>query len=324
VTAQRVGRSGSGADGGAEGGAEGGADAGGGAGAGGRAAVRVTWLGHSTVVIDLTGADGRTTRLVTDPLLGRHAGMLRRRGDQPAPEAWGGADAALVSHLHHDHAELRSLRLLGDVPVLAAPANARWLRGKGLRGVGLEGAWHDSAPHGAGGWHAGGWHAGEWHDVAGAQVRLTPAVHGHRPMPHRPNAAVGHLVRAAVVGGGAPGPTLWAVGDTERFPAVGRVRDLAGGRLDVALVPVSGWGPRLSGGHLGPAAAAEVCAEVGARVAIPVHWGTLHAPGGRYLPPGWMDHAGVAFAAALRRAAPGATAVVLRPGESWGESWGER
>lgn len=292
--------------------------------------LRVTWLGHSTVVLDVAGPDGRATRLVTDPLLHRHAGLLRRRGDRPAADAWRGAHAALVSHLHHDHAELRSLRLLGDVPVLAAPANARWLRSKGLRGVGLEGTWRDTVhdaraggrsghvtrPAGAGGPRA--WHPGPWHDVAGAQVRLAPAVHGDRPMPHRPGAAAGHLVRAAGVDGeeGA-GPTVWAVGDTEHFPGIGHVRDLAGGRVDVALVPVAGWGPRLSGGHLDAVRAAEVCAEVGVRVAVPVHWGTLHAPGGRHLPPGWMDHAGEGFAAAVRRVAPDTRAVVLRPGRAW-------
>ncbi len=292
---------------------------------GGAPALRVTWLGHSTVVLDLRGADGRTTRVVTDPLLGRNAGLLRRRGGRPAGEAWRHVDAALVSHLHHDHAELRSLRLLGDVPVLAARANARWLRGKGLRGVGLEAPWQERVADGrAGGARRHGGdrgdgdrHEGDWYDVAGAQVRLTPAVHGHRPMPHRPNAASGHLVRATPGRGSAGGPTVWAVGDTERSPLLTRVPDLAEGRVDVALVPVSGWGPRLSGGHLGPVQAAEVCAEVGARVAVPVHWGTLHAPGGRHLPPGWMDHAGDAFAAALSRTAPEARAVVLRPGETW-------
>ncbi|MCK9795579.1 MBL fold metallo-hydrolase [Isoptericola sp. 4D.3] len=273
----------------------------------------MTWLGHSTAVLDLTGPDGVTTRLVTDPLLRRHAGVLRRRGAGPDAAAWAGADAALLSHLHHDHAELGSLRLLGDVPVLTAPANARWLRSKGLRGVGLE------PPSGV-----PGHHGGAWHDVAGVQVRLTTAVHGDRPMPHRPNAANGHLVRLPARGAGAAGApavaaaaTVWVLGDTEHFPGVGRVRDLAGGRVDVALVPVSGWGPRLSGGHLGPRAAAEVCAEVRPRVAIPVHWGTLHVPGGRDLPRGWMDHAGAAFAAAVHRLAPGVRAVVLRPGASW-------
>ncbi|MCA5893191.1 MBL fold metallo-hydrolase [Isoptericola sp. NEAU-Y5] len=280
--------------------------------AGGR--LRVTWLGHSTVVLDLAGPGGATTRLVTDPLLHRHAGLLRRRGQRPAELAWKGADAVLLSHLHHDHAELRSLRLLGDVPVLAASSSARWLRGRGVRGVALEGAWVVAG-------RVETWRSGPWHDVGGVQVRLAPAVHGHRPMPHRPNAATGHLVRlrgrGAGTGAGAAGPTVWAMGDTERFGSMGRVRDLAGGRLDVALVPVSGWGPRLSGGHLGPWQAAEVCAEAGVGVAIPVHWGTLHAPGGRHLPRGWMDRAGDAFAAAAARVAPATDVVVLRPGESW-------
>ncbi|MCB7137740.1 MBL fold metallo-hydrolase [Cellulosimicrobium marinum] len=255
----------------------------------------VTWLGHSTVVLDATAPGGPPTRLVTDPLLHRHAGLLRRRGDRPA-EVWRDADAVLLSHLHHDHAELRSLRLLSGTPVLTAPANARWLRTKGLRGVGLDDTWHDVGDPDA--------------DVA---VRLAPAVHGHRPMPHRPNAATGHLVRV----GRAPGVRVWAVGDTERFGAMAHLAALAGGPVDVALVPVSGWGPRLSGGHLGPVEAARACAEVGVRVAVPVHWGTLHAPGVRNLPRGWMDHAGAAFEAAAHREAPGTRVVVLAPGESW-------
>jgi len=255
--------------------------------------LRVTWLGHSTVVLDARTPDG-DVRLVTDPLLRRHAGLLRRRGVRPA-EVWRGADAVLLSHLHHDHAELGSLRLLGDAPILTAPANARWLRSKGLTGVGL----------------GAGPERGAWHDVgAHVRVRLAPAVHGHRPMPHRPNAAVGHLVRTDRW-------TLWAAGDTESYPGMAHLPALAGGPLDVALVPVAGWGPRLSGGHLGPVEAARVCATVGVRVAIPVHWGTLHAPGGQNLPRGWMDHAGAAFAAAVRRWAPRTRAVVLAPGESW-------
>jgi len=260
----------------------------------------VTWLGHSTVVLDVTGPGGAAVRVVTDPLLHRHAGLLRRRGDRPA-EVWRGADAVLLSHLHHDHAELRSLRLLPDVPVLTARANARWLRAKGLRGVGLDGGWHPVGDERA--------------DVA---VRLAPAVHGHRPMPHRPNAANGHVVRVGTGPAGTDaGVRVWVVGDTERYPAMAHLPALAGGPVDVALVPVSGWGPRLSGGHLGPVQAARACAEAGVGVAIPVHWGTLHAPGVRDLPRGWMDHAGAAFEAAAHRLAHGPRVVVLDQGESW-------
>lgn len=262
--------------------------------------LRVTWVGHSTVVLDLggTGPDGTgRVRLLTDPLLGRHAGLLRRRGGPPA-DAWRGADAVLLSHLHHDHAEPASLRRLPGVPVLAAPSSARWLRDRGLAGVGL-------GPD-------------DRHAVApGVEVRLAPARHDHRPMPHRPNAATGHLVRATGPGGAV---VVWAVGDTEPFPALAHVAGLAGAPVDVALVPVGGWGPRLSGGHLDPAQAARVCAAAGVRWAVPVHWGTLHAPGGRHLPRGWMDRAGAAFAAAVEREArhaPGLRAAVLAPGGSW-------
>jgi L-ascorbate metabolism protein UlaG (beta-lactamase superfamily) len=248
--------------------------------------VRVRWLGHATTVLDVAGV-----RVVTDPLLRRHAGVLRRRGGRaPRTSDWRGADVALVSHLHHDHAEVGSLRLLGPVPVLAAPTSAHWLAAHGLHGVGLA--------------------DDEWWRWPGTDVRVrtVPAEHGHRPMPHRPNAATGFVVRG-------DGTTVWFAGDTGPFPGLARVPELAGAPVDVALVPVGGWGPRLSGGHLDPLEAARVCASVGARVAVPVHWGTLHAPASRRLPPGWMDRAGRAFEAAARRVAPDVEVRVLEPGD---------
>lgn len=250
--------------------------------------LRVTWLGHSTVVLDIGG-----TRLITDPLLHRHVGLLRRRGGAPEPRTWRGAHAVLVSHLHHDHAELRSLRLLGDVPVLTAAANARWLRGKGLTG-------------------ATGAADGAWVGVGNGEVRvrLTRAVHGQRPMPHRPNACSGHLIRAAT-------GSVWIAGDTELFAGMADVVPTLGSAVDLAVVPVGGWGPRLSGGHLGPDEAARACALVHAAVAVPVHWGTLHPPGGRHLPPRWMERAGDEFVDSLARHAPDCTPVVLRPGQAW-------
>ena len=90
--------------------------------------MEITWLGHSTVVVDLDGV-----RIVADPLLGRNDGILRRRGEQPPTPAWEGADAVLLSHLHHDHAEVPSLRRFPGVPVLTAPDNAVWVNARGPR-----------------------------------------------------------------------------------------------------------------------------------------------------------------------------------------------
>ena len=249
--------------------------------------LRVTWLGHSTVVLDLDGV-----RLVADPLVRRHAGILRRRGLQPFGSAWAGADAVLLSHLHHDHAEVGSLRFFRDVPMYTAPANAAWVRRKGFDGRGLEdGQW---APLGRDGQ---------------VEVRLVKAIHEARPMPHRPNAANGHLVRG-------PSGVAWVAGDTELFAEMAQLADLAGARIDLAIVPVGGWGPRLSAGHMGPEEAAAACAMSGAAWAVPVHWQTLHVPGGHRWPRGWMDAAGPRFEAAMARVAPQCQAAVLAVGDS--------
>src|SRR3954464_8290273 len=99
--------------------------------------LELTWLGHSSTVIDV-GA----VRVLTDPVLRRHNPPLRRRGPAPQEAAWRGGDAVLLSHLHHDHADLPSLRRLDGVPAYTAPSNAHWLRRRGLLGVPLEeGQW---------------------------------------------------------------------------------------------------------------------------------------------------------------------------------------
>jgi L-ascorbate metabolism protein UlaG (beta-lactamase superfamily) len=247
--------------------------------------LRLTWLGHSTVVLEADGA-----RILTDPLLGRHSGLLRRRGPAPTPGQWRDVDAVLLSHLHHDHAHLATLRTFRS-PVVTAATNARFLRRHGVTQALDPGD--------------------DWYDVRGTtvQVRLTRADHHHRPMPHRPNAANGHLVRA-------DGARVWIAGDTALFDDMAAIPRLAGGPIDLAVVPIGGWGPRLSGGHLGPADAAEACRLVGAAAAIPYHWGTFHLPGAAELPAGWMSRPGELFPAELARRAPGCRALVLAPGES--------
>ena len=249
--------------------------------------ITLTWLGHASVVLDIDGV-----RLVADPLLRRHNGVLRRRGDRPEGQAWFGAHAVLLSHLHHDHAEVGSLKMLGDVPVLTARENAVWVNRKGLAGRGLA--------------------EGEWVGVGGREdvsVRLVTAIHHSRPMPHRPNAANGHLVRG-------PSGVVWIAGDTDLYPDMASLGELAGAPVDVAVVPIGGWGPRLSPGHMGPVEAAEACRLSGARWALPVHWKTLHVPTGEMFPRGWMDRAGPRFSEALARHAPSCEALEVDVGGS--------
>jgi L-ascorbate metabolism protein UlaG (beta-lactamase superfamily) len=214
------------------------------------------WIGHSTVRVELAG-----TVVLTDPVLTRVVGPLRRVVPLPPAAAWSGVDLVLVSHLHEDHLHLPSLRLLDDDARVVVPRGAgAWLRSHGVRWV------DELAP-------------GESLVHRDLRVTAVPAVHsGHRWGPrltHGPvAAAVGHLVEGA-------GATVYACGDTDLFDGMARIGDRG---IDVALVPVWGWGPTLGPGHLDPGRAAEAVARVRPRVAVPVHWGTLTLAGGTVVP----------------------------------------
>jgi L-ascorbate metabolism protein UlaG (beta-lactamase superfamily) len=230
--------------------------------------VRATWLGHAGVVLDIGGA-----RLVTDPLLRRRVGILYHRTDVPVHAHVEDVDAVLLSHLHLDHADLPSLRRLGHVPVLGHPDNVPWLARAGL-GV-LDGG------------------ADDWVTVApGVEVLLVRAIHEARPMPHRPNGATGMLVR----GGGV---VVWFAGDTSLHEEMHLLPDLAGAPVDLALLPIGGWGPRLSPGHLGPDEAAQAAARAQARHVLPIHYGTIHLAGWPAGHLDWTVEPGRRFASAL-------------------------
>ncbi|MGY1709239.1 MBL fold metallo-hydrolase [Geodermatophilus sp. SYSU D00758] len=213
------------------------------------------FLGHSTVRVELAGVT-----VLTDPLLTSRVGPLRRVVPPPAPETWAGVDLVLVSHLHGDHLHLPSLRRLGPDVRVAVPRGAgSWLRRRGLRDV-VEVAPGESFAHGP------------------LTVTAVPAAHsGHRWGPRLTSGpdtrAVGHLLEGG-------GKTVYVSGDTGLFDGM---RELAGA-LDVALLPVWGWGPSLGPGHLDPQEAAEAVARLRPRLAVPVHWGTLAVRGATALP----------------------------------------
>lgn len=248
----------------------------------------VTWLGHATVVIE-----GAGVRLLTDPLLRPWTTGLARIGLPPHRDHWGDPDVVLLSHLHHDHADVRSLRMLRPAPVVSGAANIRWARKRGLAGIRLE----------PGGWTTLTGTSGE------VEVLLVRADHHARPMPHRPNDAHGFLIRSEE-------SVVWFAGDTSLHDEMARFADLAGREVDLALVPIGGWGPRLSPGHMGPREAAEACRRTGARHVVPIHYGTLHPT---FWPPSrlaWMHTPLERFAEALPEIAPQTHLHVLGVGGS--------
>jgi L-ascorbate metabolism protein UlaG (beta-lactamase superfamily) len=215
------------------------------------------FLGHSTVRLELAG---RT--VLTDPVLTSRVGPLRRVVPLPDPATWAGVDLVLLSHQHGDHLHLPSLRLLGPSVRIVAPRGAgAWLRARGFRHV------DELAP-------------GESLTDGELRVTAVEARHSaHRWGPRLtagPDApAVGHLLEGA-------GQTVYASGDTDLFDGMHALR---GKSVDVALLPVWGWGPSLGPGHLDPSRAAEAVARIRPRTVVPVHWGTLALPGSTVVPP---------------------------------------
>jgi L-ascorbate metabolism protein UlaG (beta-lactamase superfamily) len=195
---------------------------------------RVTWLGHSTVGVELDGAV-----LVTDPVLRRRIAHLRRDASAAPPLK---PDAVLVSHLHYDHLDLRSLALIGRDARLVVPRGAlRLLRAfRNVEEV----------------------EAGATVDVAGLRVDVVEAVHDGRRHPIGPKVpALGYVLRGS--------RSIYFPGDTDLFDGMGALAP-----LDLALMPVAGWGPKVGPGHLDPTRAAAALTLLRPSIAVPIHWGT--------------------------------------------------
>ncbi len=202
----------------------------------------LTFLGHSTVLLSIGGR-----RVLTDPVLRQHVTFLTRLSVPVPPSMFADVDLVLLSHLHHDHCDVPSLRLVGrDVPILVPAGAGTWLRSKGFNQV------HELM-------------VGESYIDGELTVRAVNAVHDGKREPLGPRAAAIGFVLAA---GEA---CVYFAGDTDIFPAMADLAD----EVDVALLPVWGWGPNLGPGHLNPHRAAQAAGILRARFAVPVHWGTL-------------------------------------------------
>ena len=240
----------------------------------------ITWLGHATTLIELDGV-----RLLTDPVLRRRIGPLARIAPGVSADAVGHVDCVLLSHLHADHTDLRSLRDVGrSVPIIAPCPAGSWLARHGLRAV------HELR-------------ADEETSVNGVRVTALPAAHDGRRHPLGPAAdPIGFLAQGS--------RCVYFAGDTDYFPAMGELT----GSVDVALLPVWGWGPRLGPGHLDPERAADVAALIAPAVVIPIHWGTF-ALAWQARRPIDRERPVREFAAFARQRAPAVEVRVLRPGE---------
>jgi L-ascorbate metabolism protein UlaG (beta-lactamase superfamily) len=249
--------------------------------------VEVTWWGHATATVRDSGVT-----VLTDPLLVRRMAHLRRRRGLLPPPSAALADVVLVSHLHADHLHLGSLALLAPGTRVVLPRGALRAVPRLRRMASL--LRFDEVD------------AGDRVAVRDVTVRAVPAAHDGRRMPYGPHRApaLGYVVEGAA--------RTYFAGDTGLFDGMAS----AVGRLDVALLPVGGWGPWLGDGHLDAGRAAQALALLRPRTAVPVHYGTYWPIGMDAVRPHEFHAPGDEFVRKAGALAPGVTVHRLAHGES--------
>jgi L-ascorbate metabolism protein UlaG (beta-lactamase superfamily) len=220
-------------------------------------AMRVTWIGHSTVLVQTQGLN-----ILTDPIWSDRAspfsfvGPKRVRAPGVRFDDLPKIDLVLVSHNHYDHLDLPTLKRLWDRDrplVVTSLGNDTVLRHAGIPAAALD--WGGTRPL-----------------RPGIAVTVERVHHWGSRWGTDRNRALwsGFTVRL-------PGGNLFFAGDTGFGGGAWADRAAKDGPYRLAILPIGAYSPRdvMSGNHMDPDEAVEAFRRLGARTALGVHWGTF-------------------------------------------------
>ena len=223
----------------------------------GASGLRVTWLGHSTMLLEVDGL-----RVLTDPVFGDRLGPVSFAGPRRfhAPPVTVAQlpplDAILVSHDHYDHLckatmqELAKLR----VPVITSLGVGAHLEAFGVAPEQIvELDWWES------------------HALAGGELAFTaaPAQHFSGRIGGGRNATLWSSWRIQTAN-----HKLFFSGDTGLTPELSLIGERLG-PFDLVMLEIGAWHPAWGDIHLGPENALTAFDMLGKGTLLPVHWSTF-------------------------------------------------
>nr|MBV6630326.1 MBL fold metallo-hydrolase [Oceanococcus sp. HetDA_MAG_MS8] len=209
----------------------------------------VRWLGHATMLIG-EGDD----YVLTDPHLTERALLIKRKtAPALAPEDIPPLLFALISHNHYDHLDEKTvLALPADTPWLVPLGLADWFHERGRHQV-QELDWWESV-------EVGGWTA-----------HCVPVQHWSRRIGQPTNSTLwcGWVLES-------PQKRYFFGGDTGYFPGFAEIGQRFP-NIDVAMLPIGAYYPEsfLQYQHMSPDEALQAFTDLGAKVMLPIHWGSF-------------------------------------------------
>ena len=225
------------------------------------------WIGHSTFLIKTGGLI-----VLTDPMFSERASPSQTLGPRryfpPALEIseLPRVDVILISHNHYDHLDTNSLTQLAarfpKARVLMPAGNEKYALRSGFR-------------------HVQGYWPGQRAEVAGLKFRALLAY--HQTSRHGIDANTTPALSWSIRG---PSPSIYFAGDTAYGPVFRQIRHTYGPH-EVALVPIGDYEPpdEVRHVHASPEEAARIASDLGADVAVGMHWGTFPLSDTPYIEP---------------------------------------
>ncbi len=217
-----------------------------------------TWIGHASFLVQLAGMN-----VLMDPHFSGRASPVQFAGPKrivalpiDVPEL-PRIDVVLISHNHYDHLDVDSVKRLAAMPsgspLFLVPLGLKaWFKGIGIERVEEHGWWQS-------------------HVEGPLRFTLVPVQHwSKRTLTDTNRTLWGGWV---VEGGGLKVIHTGDLGYSQDARDIGERL----GPFDLALIPIGAYAPRwfMKTMHIDPAEAVQVRADLRARRAIGMHWGTF-------------------------------------------------